>query len=146
MAGYGGDMLTIKEYLRQARVLKIQIDGKLERMHQLRELSERATIATGSTNSGSSNISAIAACIVDFTCEIREDAEKLMSLQRNIQGMIDQIGRIEYRTLLELYYLNGYTWELVAEKMHYTDRHIRSMHGEALKQLRIKTVPVFSGS
>ena len=41
------------------------------------------------------------------------------------------------RGLLELRYLNGLTWEEVAERMNYTTRNIYNLHSAALRAVSL---------
>ena len=41
------------------------------------------------------------------------------------------------RALLEIRYLNGCTWEEVAERMHYTTRNIYNLHSAALRAVEL---------
>jgi DNA-directed RNA polymerase specialized sigma24 family protein len=41
------------------------------------------------------------------------------------------------REVLELYYLDGYTWEQVAETMDMSDRHVKRLHGIALLRVKV---------
>jgi hypothetical protein len=131
--------MTTKEYLRQARTLKISINGKLSRIRQMRDFTTRATsqIKSDPVRGGNSKgFAAISDCIVDFEREIIDDLQKLYTVQSDIQASINQVSDVRYRTLLELYYLNGYTWEEVANEIGYAIRQTYRLHGEALQSFK----------
>ena len=127
--------MTAKEYLRQARRLKIAINGKTERMEQLRAIAESVTPTLSDMPKGTPNpqkMAHVVEAIADFSHEIAQDTIPLIDMQRKIQATINKIKRQDYRTVLELYYLNGYRWDDVARKMNYSERQIYYIHGEAL--------------
>ena len=144
--------MTAKEYLGEARTLRIRIKGKQERIKQLQELAESTTynIAAERVSGGSNTqkIPAVVSCIADFRQEIAEDTAKLIQRQREIQCYINQMHREKLKTVLELYYLNGLTFQDVAERMDKSVRHITRLHGDALQEIEkeILKCPVLSYS
>ncbi|MDL2324048.1 DUF1492 domain-containing protein [Ruminococcaceae bacterium OttesenSCG-928-A16] len=127
--------MTTKEYLRQARSLKVIIDGKTERIAQLREIAAGTTSTVSDMPKGGGEqdkLGAIVATIADFAAEIAADTIPLVTIQRDIQRTINKIPNQKYRDVLELYYLNGWRWDKVAEQMHYSPQHIYRLHGIAL--------------
>ncbi|MDL2254316.1 DUF1492 domain-containing protein, partial [Ruminococcaceae bacterium OttesenSCG-928-I18] len=123
-------MIT-KEYLRQARRLKVAINGKTERLEQLRSIAESTSVPIGDMPRGGGDpqrMAHIVDTIVDFSREIAESTAPLVEMQREIQKIINKIPRLEYRTVLELYYLNGYGWRKTASLMHYSERQVFRVH------------------
>ena len=50
---------------------------------------------------------------------------------------INQISNSDYRDVLRYYYLlNAKTWEVVAQKMHISERRVYIIHGYALEEFR----------
>ena len=129
-------MLT-KEDLREARSIKVAIEGKAERLQQLRSLAESVTTQFSSTPGGGGDPQHMAKTIetiVDFSREIATDAALLVERQRKIQQAINKMDNHNCRTVLELYYLNGWRWDEVARKMNFSERHVYRLHSEALRQ------------
>lgn len=132
--------MTAKEFLRQILTVDRRIEETAERLQRIRARLEAGRMSnfSGMPRGGG----------VDWT----ETADRVIELERRLQAQISEmcrqkqaaieaIDRVEearLREVLELYYLDGYTWEQVAEKMELSDRHVKRMHGIAL--LRI-TVP-----
>ncbi|MBQ1805527.1 MAG: RNA polymerase subunit sigma-70, partial [Oscillospiraceae bacterium] len=54
---------------------------------------------------------------------------------------IDRVDDARQREVLELYYLDGYTWEQVAHRMELDPRWVFRLHGKAL--LRVKVLDEF---
>lgn len=131
--------MTAKEFLRQIRTVDRRIEETAERLQRIRARLEsgRMSNLTGMPRGGG----------VDWT----EAADRVIELERRLQAQISEmcrqkqaaieaIDRVEearLRELLELYYLDGYTWEQVAERMDISDRWALSLHGRALKQVTI---------
>lgn len=129
--------MTAKEYLREARRLKVAINGKTERMEQLRSIATSVTPQISDMPKGGGDpqrMAHVVETIVDFSREIAEETVPLVEMQRGIQDTINRIERQDYRTVLELYYLNGYRWDEVAGKMNYSSQHTYRLHGYALEE------------
>ena len=125
------------EYLRRALVLDMQIDAGFERIQQLRALAERRTAAYGRekvrAGGAADHRMDVVARIVDAERELDEKIDRMISMRAEIQDVIGRVVDERMRVLLELRYLNGHTWEQVAEEMNYTTRNIYNLHSAALK-------------
>ena len=124
-------------YLRRATVLDMQIDAAFERIQQLRALAERRTAAYGREKVGGSGAADrrmdVVARIVDAERELDAQIDHMLALREEIREVIGRVPDDRMRVLLELRYLNGHTWEVIAEEMNYTTRNIYNLHGAALK-------------
>ena len=69
--------------------------------------------------------------IEEWEREIETDLGNLCKGRTVIAG----VKNTDYRQLLELRYIDGYAWPEVADKMHYTERHIYNLHNRALKAI-----------
>ena len=125
------------EYLHRAVALDVEIDAGFERIQQLRALAERRTTVYGreKVNGGGAadHRMDVVARIVDAERELDEKIDRMIALKAEIQGVIARVNEDRMRLLLELRYLNGHTWEDVAERMNYTTRNIYNLHSAALK-------------
>lgn len=142
--------MTIKEYLRQARRLKISIKSKREYINQMYELCGLKSPVNddvrvmGGEKKGFPHI---VEAIVDLTAEIDSQLIELAAMHKDIIFGIGTIEDTNQRTAMELYYLNCHTWEEVAEIMGLSDRHLRRLHGEALVIVdKIIICPVMSAT
>lgn len=129
--------MNAKEQLRAVRLLKLGIDSKTERIAQLQCIAESVTQQISDMPHGSrepQRMAHIVETIVDFTAELAEQAAEMAQLQQVVQQTINRIPNHAYRTLLELYYCNGYRWQKVAELLHYSERQIYNMHRLALAE------------
>jgi DNA-directed RNA polymerase specialized sigma24 family protein len=136
--------MTAKEFLRRAREVDRRVDEAQERAERLREKLEagRMSSVTGMPRGGGA----------DWT----ETADKLIELERVVNqrtrelvrwklAAIDAIRAVEEPRLsevLELYYIDGLTWEQVAERMGITERWALILHGKALLLVTVpKDIP-----
>lgn len=73
---------------------------------------------------------------VEHICEIEEeinrDIDELVKLRTQVQGAIRSVKDQTLETLLEYRYIDGLTWEELAERMHYSYQWVCKLHGKAL--------------
>lgn len=131
--------LTAKEFLRRARSIDRQVDEATERAERVRARLEagRMSSLTGMPRGGGA----------DWT----ETADRLIELERVVNARtrelvrwklaaIDAIRAIEEPRLaevLELYYIDGFTWEQVAQRMDLDKRWVFRLHGKALQKIEV---------
>ncbi len=72
--------------------------------------------------------------MIDLEYEIDADIDRLVDLKRAMFHFVANVKHGSHRMLLELRYLEGKTWEEVAETMGYELRWIYRLHGRALKE------------
>lgn len=129
-----------KEYLSRFLQTERQIERKLEEVERLHSLAERVTsLLSDMPRSGSGQGSRIERALEKLdrlNREIAEDIERYVLLQRGVTAILEQLSDMTMRTVLEYRYLNGATWEQIAEKMGFTYQWVCSLHQKALKQLQ----------
>lgn len=62
---------------------------------------------------------------------------KLLKEKRTIERKIEALSNANYALLLKYRYLDGCTWEEVAEQMNYSFRSVHYMHNKALNDIAI---------
>ena len=131
--------MTAKEFLRRAREVDRRVDEATERVERIRAKLEsgRMSSLTGMPRGGGA----------DWT----ETADRLIELERVVNtrtrelvrwklAAIDAIRAVEEPRLtevLELYYIDGMTWEQVAQRMGITERWALILHGRALPHVKV---------
>lgn len=131
--------MTAKEYLSQYQKLNVRINAKLEQLERLRELSTKVSPSSGSGAPGgvSDRVGAIVAKICDEEKKINEMIDRLINLKSEIEHTIAAVPDETYRTLLELRYINGKTFEQIAVEMYYTYQWVCVLHGRALQYITV---------
>lgn len=131
--------MTAKEYLSQVRTMDTRlrlIGQKIERLRSA--LDYRSPVLEGSgSGSNSDRLPDTISLIVDY----EQQAEKLRReyIQKfiEIDSAIAAVPNAVLREVLERRYLFYQRWEQIAEEMHYSERHILRLHGEALQQINV---------
>ena len=129
--------MTAKEYLSQGWLLDQRIDARIAERDKLweRVLAARSPSLSGMPRGGQHDWTDAVDRVIDYTAEIDAEIRKLVRLKREIAETISAVEDDRYRVLLELRYRNYYTWEHIAEIMHYEVRQIYNLHGEALLKI-----------
>lgn len=116
--------MTAKEYLSQATRHERRIAALLDRQRRYHEIGamcgERGR-----------------ARLVELEKELDGRIESYVALVRQIEGAIDAVGNAQYRDVLRYRYLNGWSWQRIAERMYYTQDWVWRLHARALKLVSV---------
>ena len=127
------------ELLKQAYYIDVRIDNKLEQMEALNALATKATTTFGNEPvSGTRDVhkrEETICKILDLQNEINAEIDNLVDLKRELRKTIESIPNIDYRTVLELRYLNFRKWEEIAVIMGYRIRNVHYIHDKAIEYL-----------
>lgn len=132
-----------KEYLRQLQRRDARINALIERQRHYYDLATRITPGYrqdgggGSSLSASSRVADCAAKIADLEREIDRRIDEYVDLTREIEAAIDRIPDGRYRDVLRFRYVNGWTWEKIADEMGYDLRWVHRLHGHALEKIEV---------
>ena len=66
---------------------------------------------------------------------IQEQIDQKKALKAEIHKIIDNVPNNDEKLLLRLRYINGMTWEQIAEKMNYSRQWVLKKHKQALSRL-----------
>lgn len=69
--------------------------------------------------------------------KITQAIDELADIRMEIEAVLGQLEDDTLRELMEYRYIDGLTWERIAEKMHYSWRHTCRLHGEALAKINM---------
>lgn len=132
--------MTAKEYLRQYGQIEREIERLLEERQRWIDLATRITPAYSNAPAGSRNsdgkIPAAVEQIIRWEDELGHRVKALITLRQEIDGVLKRLENPDYRTVLQLRYIRGMTWEKVAEEMHYSYQWVCILHGRALQALK----------
>lgn len=131
--------MTAKEYLNRYRSINYTIDAKLEQVARLRALATRVTPSYGgrkSNGSTSDRVGHILAGIERLEQEVNREIDRLISAAAEIRATISLLPDEHMRELLEMRYINGWSWRKIAAKMNYSEKHlIGYLHKRALEEI-----------
>ena len=132
--------MTAKEYLSQYRYINININSKIAQQQRLRELVTCVSPSSeGGGHSGvSDKVGSIVAKIADLDAEINAEIDKLVDVQRDILQTIGKVDNECLRTILTERYINCWTFEQIADDIHYSYKQTCRLHGKAL--IKVKNV------
>lgn len=131
--------MTAKEYLSQGWLLDQRIDARIAERERLmaKVTAARSPSLTGMPRGGKHDWTDAVDRAADLSAEIDADIKELCRLKREIGETIERVDDYKCRTLLELRYRNYYTWERIAEELHYEVRQVYRLHGEALQKVAL---------
>lgn len=131
--------MTAKEFLRLARGADRRIDKAQERVERLRARLEagRLNVITGMPRGGGADWTETADTLIELERVVNARIREMCKVKRLAMEAIEAVEEMRYREVLELYYLDGFTWEKVAETMEMSDRHVKRLHGMALLRIKV---------
>jgi hypothetical protein len=108
--------MTAKEYLEQARWLDRAIAANTK---------EIASIPSKFRENSKYQV---------LSQKIAEDTIRLIEAKVNIREAVENVRDMRYRTLLQMRYLNCWTWEKIAVEMSFEFSHVtKNLHPAALR-------------
>lgn len=136
--------MTKKQYLRQYKSVMGRIEAKLEEIERLdNSLYPGAQIISDMPRSeksgdGSEKYDRAIDIVRRMRGRMCAELRELERLREEIADAIASVPSQQLRELLERRYMNFQSWDKIAEAMDYGIDNIYKMHGNALKQLRIR--------
>lgn len=130
--------MTAKEYLMQYRIAVNKIRRKQEQIEKLRaDLLPSGISYDGMPGAGGGNRTAadIFAKIEELERELMDEQDKASAKADEIIAVIEQVEDERYRSILHDRYIAGLHWDRIADKMHYSYRHVTKLHGKALLEI-----------
>lgn len=131
--------MTAKEFLRRARSIDRRVDESVERAERLRARLEagRMSSITGMPRGGGADWTVTADRLIELEQVVNRRTRELVRWKLLAIDAIRAVEDPRLAELLELYYIDGYNWEQVAERMGITERWALILHGRALLQVTV---------
>ena len=131
--------MTAKEFLRRARSVDRRVDEATERVERLRERLEagRMSRLTGMPRGGSGDWTQTADRLIELEHAVNQRTRELVRWKLSAIDAIRQVEEPRLAEVLELYYIDGFTWEQVAQRMGVDVRWVYRLHGKALMMVRV---------
>lgn len=131
-----------KAWLMQYRAAEREERRLSEELERWRSRAESATARYGADTCGGGDgrsLEHAAEHIAHLAAQLEHQRIGLVRLRREIGAAIDAVPDARHRELLRLRYIDGRTWEQVAEFMGYDDpRWVYVLHSNALNALGLE--------
>ena len=129
--------MTAKEFLRRARSVDRRVDEATERVDRLRAKLEagRMSKITGMPRGGREDWTATADKLIELERRVNARIRELVRVKHLAMDAIDRVDEARLREVLELYYIDGYSWEQVAQRMGLDVRQVFRLHGRGLQRI-----------
>ena len=133
--------MNVKRFLESHKETDDRINVGLEEIAQLRALAERTTryisFDGGSRPKGavSDKVGNYAVKIADLEAKIDREIDRLVDIREQIEEMASSLGDETQRNVIMRHYILHEPWELVAEKLCFSPRHVMRLHRQALEKL-----------
>ncbi len=131
--------MTAKEYLRSIKYLDNAINAKQSELDRLKRdmCSIRGVTYDGDkVQGGVSDSMRIVDKIIELNNIINAEIDRLVDLKADVHNKIEKVCNEKFIFLLTDIYINGYTFEQIAERMNITDKTVCRWHGQALQLFR----------
>lgn len=132
--------MTAKEFLRRARSVDRRVGEAQERVERLRARLEagRRSSVTGMPRGGAKDWTETADRLIELEQRVNEKTRELVRWKLAAIDAIRTVEEPRLAEVLELYYIDGLTWEQVAERMGFEDvRWVYVLHGRALRLVKV---------
>ena len=127
-------------YLSRYRRLNQRIDRLLEEQGRWREKAMRITPVLSPVPGGGGSGSPIERPmdkVLEIDVEINREIDELQIVRQEIRAALNQLEDENLELLMEYRYIDGLTWERIAEKMDYSRQWVFSLHGKALQKIEL---------
>lgn len=125
-------------YLSRYRQIGERVDRLLDEKRRWRELAVKITPGFSPVPGGGGNGSRIERSVekvLEIEAQLAKEIDGLCTARQEIGGTLDRMEDETLKLLMEYRYIDGLTWEQVAEKMHYSWRQVCRKHEKALEQI-----------
>lgn len=131
--------MTAKEFLRRARSVDRRVDEATERVERIRARLEagRMSSITGMPRGGSSDWTQTADRLIELEQRVNAQVREMVRWKLDAIDAIRSVGEPRLAEVLELYYIDGFTWEQVAQRMGVDVRTVFRLHGRALQRIEV---------
>lgn len=131
-----------KEYMLRYQILDREIDRLLDEQKKWRERAEKITPSYSDMPRGGKQNDKVCEAVTQIVAieeRINREIDSLVQLRKNILFMIHSVSNPKLQLVLKYRYIDGLTYDEIANKMHYDIRHVHRMHGWALCSIRNQT-------
>ena len=128
--------MTAKEYLQRYQTAYREAQDTEQRITQLRlKYAAPAAIEYSDMPKAHNSEHDLSDYIVkmdELTDHLISKYTRCMGIEADILNRLDMMEKQEEREVLRMRYIDGCRWDEIADKLHYTYRHVTRLHGTAL--------------
>ena len=128
--------MTVKQWLWRYSNADHRIDSLLQQRQEVYDRLTKITAALDSESVSSTKDPHKFDELADLDVFIRQRVSQSMSIRLEITEAIEELEDWRHRDILTYRYINGYTWEQVADIIHMSVRHVTRLHGDALAAIK----------
>lgn len=133
--------MTVKEYLQQAYRIDRKIQLDTEKLAAARSALYGKTARYDSDGSkpvpcGNGTENAVLR-VMELEERLNREIDELTEKRQEIEQVVNAVPDEVQREVLTRRYLLYQKWEVIAEEMNFSERHIRRLHGYALKNMSL---------
>ena len=128
--------MTVKQWLWRYSNADHRIDSLLQQRQEVYDRLTKITAALDSESVSSTKDPHKYDELADLDLFIRQRVSQSMSIRLEITEAIEELEDWRHRDILTYRYINGYTWEQVADIIHMSVRHVTRLHGDALVAIK----------
>ena len=134
--------MTAKEFLRPARDVDRRIDEAMERLERMRAKLEagRMSNLTGMPRGGALDWTETADRVIELEKRVNARIREMVRQKQAAMDAIRAVSDPRWAEVLELYYIDGYTWEKIAEIVCRDVRTVHRWHGDGLLMIKVPEV------
>lgn len=128
--------MTVKQWLWRYSNADHRIDSLLQQRQEVYDRLTKITAALDSESVSSTKDPHKYDELADLDLFIRQRVSQSMSIRLEITEAIEELEDWRHRDILTYRYINGFTWEQVADIIHMSVRHVTRLHGDALVAIK----------
>lgn len=130
--------MTTKEWLKRGRRLNYEIEQLKIAKQKAFELACGGAVDTSNEKVQGNNDNGTERKFISYVAYeeiIDKRIDQLTQIKTEILEAINNVPGSAYRAVLIAYYVNCKAWEEIAEELHYSERTVHRIHGEAIKKV-----------
>lgn len=129
----------LKKY-REAKAESDRLRGEIAALYSAAERMTTVLKMVPGGGGGGRKIENAIEGIDELAARLGEKQNEAITLRRSIENSISKVSDGRLRILLEYRYIDGMTWDCIADKMGFEDvRWVYRLHGKALSCLTIES-------
>lgn len=127
---------SAKAFFQQVRNIDKQIDVKYQQLERWETLATKVTPTLSGAGGGSGGESRVESCvarIIEVKKELEADIAKYTEMAREANAKINGLRDEKQRRCLDSFYLQGKSFEEIAEEMNYSVPGVKKLRNLALR-------------